>query len=342
MSEAYEKIKAELSKNPKKWLVTGAAGFIGSHIMEELLSLGQEVTALDNLSTGYEKNIHDVLKLFPNEKTKNFSFIKGDVCDLTTCEKALSGVDYVLHQAAIGSVPRSIIEPLVSFHSNVTGFNNIIFAAKNAKVKRFVYASSSSVYGDDPTLPKKEDNLGNLLSPYALSKYENELTAEVFARCYGMETIGLRYFNVFGARQDPNGSYAAVIPLWTKELMKNGILYINGDGETSRDFCYVKNVVQANILAATAQNSKAVNRAYNVSCGNKTSLNELYAFLKEGLLADFSVLATHKPSYRGFRDGDIRHSMADIDAIQNALGYSPTHQVKEGIALAIDWYKKNL
>jgi UDP-N-acetylglucosamine/UDP-N-acetylgalactosamine 4-epimerase len=319
------------------WLVTGAAGFIGSNLVEALLKLNQKVVGLDNFATGYKHNIEDVLQQVNSKQQKNFTFIEGDICSLADCRKAVKDVDYVLHQAALGSVPRSIDHPELTNAANVDGFINMLIAAKDAKVKRFVYASSSSVYGDSEVLPKVEGQEGESLSPYAASKYINEVYAKVFARCYGVETIGLRYFNVFGRRQDPKGAYAAVIPLWVYNLLKGKAVYINGDGETSRDFCYIDNVVQANLLAALVDNSKAVNRAYNVAIGGKATLNQLYQAICRLLKIDANKT---KPTYRDFRIGDVRHSLADINAIQQLLGYKPTHDIEQGLSCTMEWYQK--
>lgn len=337
----FQRLQEALSQKPQRWLVTGAAGFIGSNLVEALLRLGQEVVGLDNFSTGRRGNIAQVETLLPEAKSR-FRFIEGDIRDAEACREACRDVDLVLHQAALGSVPRSIEFPVQSVEANIGGFFQILTAAKDAGIKRFVYASSSSVYGDHPALPKREENTGKLLSPYAMTKFVNELGAEVFHRTYGIDCIGLRYFNVFGARQDPDGAYAAVIPLWIKSLMNGQDVFINGDGETSRDFCYVENAVQANILAATTTSPDAVNRVYNVSCGRQTTLNQLYSLLRAELeKRSFNVLAPG-PVHREFRQGDIRHSLADVSLAREKLGYEPEFQVDEGIQLSIDWYLQNL
>lgn len=338
----YEQLVQSLSTSPNTWLVTGVAGFIGSNLLEALLGLDQRVVGLDNLSTGHRRNLEGVKQIVGGGKWTRFQFIESSVADLPTCQKACAGVDYVLHQAALGSVPRSIVEPLATHESNVTGFVNMLCAAKDAKVKRFVYASSSSVYGDAPGLPKVENVVGNCLSPYALSKWTNELYADVFGRCYGTKSIGLRYFNVFGPRQDPEGAYAAVIPKWIAALIQGTQVQINGDGQTSRDFCYVKNVVQANLLAATAESDEAFNQSYNVAVGGRTTLNELYEMLRCRLQDRFAHLANAKPEYRDFRAGDVRHSQADISKISRLLGYAPTHTIDQGLDEALDWYVKNV
>ena len=339
---AYAKLKKRLPANPRTWLVTGAAGFIGSNIVETLLRLGQRVIGLDNFSTGNKRNLAELKRVLNGRQWAGFRFVSGDVRDLKTCARACRGVDFVLHQAALGSVPRSIEAPLNSNASNVTGTLNLLVAARDARVKRFVYASSSSIYGDHPALPKIEDTIGRPLSPYAVTKFVNELYADVFARCYGIETIGLRYFNVFGPRQDPDGPYAAVIPRWVAAMIKREPVFINGDGETSRDFCYVDNAVQVNLLAATTTNPAAVNQVYNVALRERTSLNELFALLRERLLPFCPHLLKVKPRYRPFRSGDVRHSEADIGKAKRLLGYAPTHHVEQGLDAALDWYRKNV
>lgn len=336
VAHCFEEIKIHLKENQYTWLVTGIAGFIGSHLLEFLLAHQQKVIGLDNFATGHRKNIEEVLENF-SEAKHLFDFVEGDIRDIQICKQVCEKVDFVLHQAALGSVPRSIKDPMTTHEVNVTGFLNMLIAAKNANVKRFVYASSSSVYGDSPILPKVENHQGNPLSPYAVSKMTNELYAKAFSNCYSFEAIGLRYFNVFGARQDPNGQYAAVIPLWTKALIQNEPVFINGDGATSRDFCYVKNVVQMNILAAFAEKKEALNTVYNVAVGDQTTLNQLYQYLQ-----DLIHNKTHKPSYRDFRSGDIRHSLADINKANTLLGYEPAHRIQEGLAEAMRWYKENL
>jgi len=339
---AYQKLSIDLKRRPKTWLVTGAAGFIGSNIIETLLQLGQNVVGLDNFATGKKKNLDEVRQLVGPARWKNFNFIAGDIGDWDSCQRACRGADYVSHQAALGSVPRSIEEPLVANESNVTGFLNMLVAARDNEVRRFVYASSSAIYGDHPGMPKVEDVIGAPLSPYAVTKYVNELYAQVFASCYGMQTIGLRYFNVFGPRQDPDGPYAAVIPKWIAAMIKNDPVKINGDGETSRDFCYVDNAVQMNLLAATTTNPKAVDQIYNVALNERTSLNELFAMLRGRLLPHYPHLKGYKPSYGDFRAGDVRHSQADITKARRFVGYAPTHRVEQGLDAALDWYRKNL
>jgi UDP-N-acetylglucosamine/UDP-N-acetylgalactosamine 4-epimerase len=326
----------------KQWLVTGVAGFIGSNLLEALLRSDQHVGGLDNFSTGSRRNLQDVREKVGAERWQNFRMIEADICDWRACVDACTKVDYVLHQAALGSVPRSISNPIATNQSNVDGFVNMLCAAREAGVKRFVFASSSSVYGDSPILPKVEELIGNGLSPYAVSKRANELYADVFSRCYGMQTIGLRYFNVFGPRQDPDGPYAAVIPKWIAAMVQNEPVHINGDGETSRDFCYVANAVQANLLAATTENIEAINRVYNVAVGERTTLNQLFSELRDRLLPQFSHLTQFKPLYREFRAGDVRHSHADISKARKLLGYEPTHRIENGLDEALQWYVANL
>jgi UDP-N-acetylglucosamine 4-epimerase len=326
-----------------RWLVTGAAGFIGSNLVETLLRQGLEVVGLDSLVTGFSHNLTGVRDIVGEEAWSRFQFVEGDIRSLADCETACKGVDFVLHQAALGSVPRSIAHPEATNDANVGGFVNMLSAAKSAGVKRLVYASSSSVYGDEPNLPKVEDRLGKVLSPYALSKLVNEQYAAIFARCYGMECIGMRYFNVFGPRQDPLGAYAAVIPLWYAAMLKGEPIYINGDGETSRDFCFVANVVQANLRAALTTHPEATNRAYNVACGDQTTLNQLVSRISESIkhvLPDFENRT--QVIYREFRPGDVRHSLADTSLSERLLGYQPTHQVAEGLLESAEYYVRSV
>ncbi len=336
----YEQIQQELLTTPKVWLVTGVAGFIGSNLLEKLLKLNQKVVGLDNFATGHQHNLDEVQSLVTEVQWLNFTFIKGDIRNYTDCEKAVVGVDYVLHQAALGSVPRSIADPLTTNAANITGFINMLQAAKETQVKSFTYAASSSTYGDHPALPKIEENIGNPLSPYAVTKYVNELYAGVYARTYGFKTIGLRYFNVFGQRQDPNGAYAAVIPKWTASMINQEEVFINGDGETSRDFCYIDNVVQMNILAATADD-KAKDQVYNVAVGDRTTLNELFLSIKIAL-NELGIAATDNVSYREFRAGDVRHSQADIGKAKHYLNYEPQYRIRNGIAIAMSWYADSI
>lgn len=338
----YEEIKKKIKENPSTWLVTGVAGFIGSNLLESLLNLDQKVVGLDNFITGHQYNLDEVRQLVGEEKWKNFRFIEGDITDIDTCHKACLGVDYVLHQAAVGSVPRSIKDPLLYHRNNDTGFINMLVAARDAKVKRFVFAASSSTYGDSQTMPKVEDQIGKPLSPYAATKYINEIYADVFARCYGIQYIGLRYFNVFGKRQDPNGAYAAVIPKWIANMIKNKPVVINGDGETSRDFCYIENNVQANLLAATIENPEAVNQVYNIAVGESTTLNELFKILKNELSGVSGISQEGEPVYQDFREGDIRHSLADITKARKILGYEPEYRISDGLRLAMNWYFEKL
>ena len=338
----FDDVRLHLRGQSYHWLVTGAAGFIGSNLVEALLKLGQQVTGLDNFATGHQRNLDQVREAVGAEAWSRFSFIEGDIRDLAACQAACAGKDYVLHQAALGSVSRSLDDPLLSHGTNVTGFLNMLVAARDAKVKRFVYAASSSTYGDHPALPKVEDTIGRPLSPYAVTKYANELYADVFARSYGIETIGLRYFNVFGPRQDPDGAYAAVIPQWVSALVRNRPLMINGDGETSRDFCFIDNVVQANLLAAMADKPGAVNQVYNVALNERTSLNQLYLMMRELLQERFPQLRQHQAQYQGFRAGDVRHSQADITKARELLGFEPTHRIGQGLKEAMDWYVRHL
>ena len=331
---AYELLKEQLQSKPQTWLITGVAGFIGSNLLEALLKLNQKVVGLDNFFTGHRRNIDEVHSLVSSAQWQNFRFIEADICNIADCQTACFGVDYVLHQAALGSVPRSIKDPISTNATNVTGFLNILLAARNAKVKRFVYAASSSTYGDHPSLPKVENHIGKPLSPYAVTKYVNELYADVFAKNYGLQSIGLRYFNVFGPRQDPEGAYAAVIPTWMGSLLKGEPVYINGDGETSRDFCFISNVVQANLLAATTPNQEAVNQIYNIAVGDRTSLKELYEHLKQILKNVSPHLKEVQPVFRDFRAGDVRHSLASIDKAREKLDYEPTISVRQGLELA--------
>lgn len=340
MTTRFETIKKELSAAPRKWLVTGCAGFIGSNLLETLLKLGQTVTGLDNFATGHQHNLDEVRDSVTPEQWARFTFIEGDIRDLEACRRAAQGVDFVLHQAALGSVPRSLKDPITTNEVNIGGFLNMLVAARDAEVKSFVYAASSSTYGDHPALPKVEENIGNPLSPYAVTKYVNELYADVFARSYGFESVGLRYFNVFGKRQDPNGAYAAVIPKWTAAMIQGEDVTINGDGETSRDFCFVDNAVQANILAAMAA-PEGRNQVYNVAVSGRSTLNELFGFLAHAL-GNQGVVYGKKPVYADFRAGDVRHSQADVSKAGRLLGYEPTHTVLQGLEVAMPWYTQFL
>ncbi len=334
----YQTVCTQLKQAPKMWLVTGVAGFIGSNLLETLLKLDQKVLGLDNFATGHQYNLDEVQTLVSPAQWNNFSFIEGDIRHFEDCQKACMDVDYVLHQAALGSVPRSIADPITTNATNITGFLNMLTAARDAKVSSFTYAASSSTYGDHPALPKVEENIGNPLSPYAVTKYVNELYADVFARTYAFKTIGLRYFNVFGKRQDPNGAYAAVIPKWTAAMIAGNEVFINGDGETSRDFCFIENTVQANILAATA-NDEAKNQVYNVAVGDRTTLNDLFNAL-QAALNENGVTYNKKPVYREFRAGDVRHSQASIAKIEQFLDYEPEFNINQGINIAMPWYIK--
>ncbi|PSW57457.1 NAD-dependent epimerase/dehydratase family protein [Photobacterium leiognathi] len=332
----YEQIQKDLLTAPKTWLVTGVAGFIGSNLLEKLLKLNQTVVGLDNFETGHQHNLDEVKTLVTDAQWDRFTFIEGDIRDSKACQQAVQGVDYVLHQAALGSVPRSIADPLTTNAANITGFLNMLDAARQEEVKSFTYAASSSTYGDHPALPKVEENIGNPLSPYAVTKYVNELYAGVYSRTYGFKTIGLRYFNVFGRRQDPNGAYAAVIPKWTAAMINGEDVFINGDGETSRDFCYIDNVVQMNILAATAKD-EAKDEVYNVAVGDRTTLNDLFYAIKNALNEN-GVEANTDPIYRDYRVGDVRHSQADISKAVSKLGYKYEYRIKDGISQAMIWY----
>jgi UDP-N-acetylglucosamine/UDP-N-acetyl-alpha-D-glucosaminouronate 4-epimerase len=338
----YQDARQQILRNPRRWLVTGVAGFIGSHLLEALLELGQTVVGLDNFATGYARNLDEVRRAAGAEAWGRFTFIEGDIRSLDDCRRACANAEVILHHAALGSVPRSIEDPLATHEVNLTGFVHILVAARDAGAKRFIYAASSSTYGDHPGLPKVEDAIGRPLSPYAVTKLANELYADVFARCYGLEAIGLRYFNVFGPRQDPNGSYAAVIPRWVAQFIGGEPVTINGDGETSRDFCYVENAVQANLLAAIVEDPAALNQVYNVAVGERTTLNQLFELQRERLATRLPNLHDRRPSYHEFREGDVRHSQADISKARRLLGYAPTHHVREGLAEAMDWYLQSL
>lgn len=333
----FDLLKLQLKAEPKIWLVTGVAGFIGSNLLEVLLKLNQRVVGLDNFSTGHQRNLDEVQTLVTPEQWTNFNFIQGDIRNLDDCHRACDGVDFVLHQAALGSVPRSLADPITTNTTNISGFLNMLVAARDAQVSSFVYAASSSTYGDHLALPKVESVIGKPLSPYAVTKYVNELYADVFARAYGFTTIGLRYFNVFGKRQDPNGAYAAVIPKWTAAMLQGEDVFINGDGETSRDFCYVENAVQSNLLAATTPDEAARNQVYNVAVGDRTTLNQLFEALRHAL-ADNRVRYHKAPVYRDFRAGDVRHSQADVSKAQRLLGYAPQFDIQAGIDRAMPWY----
>lgn len=340
MNNRYQEVTTQLQAEPKAWLVTGCAGFIGSNLLEALLVMGQKVRGLDNFATGYRHNLDEVQKAVTPDQWANFSFIEGDIRDFETCRKAAEGVDFVLHQAALGSVPRSLKDPITTNEVNVGGFLNMLVAARDAKVQAFVYAASSSTYGDLEELPKVEERIGRPLSPYAVTKYVNELYADVFTRSYGFGSVGLRYFNVFGKRQDPNGAYAAVIPTWIAAMIRGEDVVVNGDGETSRDFCFIDNVVQANILAALAQ-PEGVNQVYNVAVSSRTSLNELFDYLAKAL-GNNGIVYDRQPVYRDFRAGDVRHSQADISKAKELLGYEPMHTIVQGIEVAMPWYTQFL
>jgi UDP-N-acetylglucosamine/UDP-N-acetylgalactosamine 4-epimerase len=342
----YDKLQEYLKNNQSVWLVTGVAGFIGSNLLEKLLILNQKVVGMDNFDMGYQHNIDQAIQDANNytgkDLTSNFKFINGDIIELDDCKQACNGVNYVLHHAALGSVPRSIEDPIKTNRANIDGFLNMLVASKDAKVKRFVYAASSSTYGDHPKLPKVENQIGNPLSPYAATKLVNELYAGVFSKTYNFNTIGLRYFNIFGKRQDPNGAYAAVIPKWVAAILNEEDVYINGDGETSRDFCYIDNVVQINLLAATTNNNEATNQIYNVALNKRTSLNELYQMIEDRLILRKQGLEKKEPIYREFRAGDVRHSQANIEKAQKLLNYDPKYMINDGLDQAMDWYANTL
>ncbi|HNQ04743.1 MAG TPA: NAD-dependent epimerase/dehydratase family protein [Thiobacillaceae bacterium] len=339
---AYTDLLARLPQQRKTWLITGVAGFIGCNLLEQLLLLDQAVVGLDNFATGHRHNLEQIRAAVTPAQWARFRFIEGDIRKPEDCRAACVGVDYVLHQAALGSVPRSLEDPITTNQANIDGFLNMLVAARDARVARFVYAASSSTYGDHPGLPKVEDRIGKPLSPYAVTKLVNEQYAEVFARTYGFRSIGLRYFNIFGAHQDPNGAYAAVVPKWTAAMIANERVWINGDGETSRDFCYIANTVQANLLAATVEDEAATNQVYNVAVGDRTTLNELFEAIRSTLEPRFPHLKGYRPSYRDFRAGDVRHSLADISKARALLGYVPSHRILEGLAEAMDWYVNDL
>jgi UDP-N-acetylglucosamine 4-epimerase len=338
----YEQLQQRLREEPATWLITGVAGFIGSNLLEALLKLDQKVVGLDNFSTGHQYNLDEVQELVKEGQWRNFTFLEGDIRNPEDCSEACEGVDYVLHQAALGSVPRSLEDPALTNENNITGFLNMLIAARDAGVKRFVYAASSSTYGDHPDLPKQEAKIGNPLSPYAVTKLVNELYAQVFARSYGFKTIGLRYFNIFGRRQDPEGAYAAVIPKWFAGMIKGEAVYINGDGTTSRDFCYIDNCVQANLLAATTGSEEAVDQVYNVAYGERASLNELFGLVRERVARRYPEASAIEPTYRDFRPGDVRHSLADIGKARKLLGYEPAYSIAEGLDEAASWYLEKL
>jgi UDP-N-acetylglucosamine/UDP-N-acetylgalactosamine 4-epimerase len=342
----YEQLQEHLKGNQNTWLITGVAGFIGSNLLEKLLILNQKVVGLDNFDTGHQHNIEQAIQdannVTGNDLSSNFKFINGDIRELGDCKEACSGVDYVLHQAALGSVPRSIEDPINTNRANIDGFLNMLVASKDANVRRFVYAASSSTYGDHPDLPKVEDKIGNPLSPYAVTKVVNELYANVFAKTYGFKAIGLRYFNIFGKRQDPNGAYAAVIPKWVAAILNKEDVFINGDGETSRDFCYIDNTVQMNLLAATTDNDEATDQVYNVALNDRTSLNKLYQMIEERLIQRTVGLEKKEPVYRDFRAGDVRHSQANIDKAQELLNYQPKYMISDGMDESMDWYVDSL
>lgn len=335
-----EELRQRLASRTRRWLVTGSAGFIGSHLLETLLAAGQQVTSLDNFSTGQRANLDNVRTRVGAHAWANHRFIEGDIADAGHCKEACRGVEVVLHQAALGSVPRSIEDPVATHRANATGFLEMLVASREAGVARFVYAASSSTYGDSSTLPKVEDCIGRPLSPYAVTKYLNELYADVFGRCYGLTSVGLRYFNVFGTRQDPDGAYAAVVPRWFAAMLGGEPCVINGDGATSRDFCFVANAVQANVRAALCDEPGALNQVYNVAVGERTTLLELHREMAVALQRVRPGIDIAAPQFREFRAGDVRHSLADVQKARRWLGYSPTHDVRAGLAEAAAWYAR--
>lgn len=339
--KTYLQVAEQLRSAPATWLVTGAAGFIGSNLLERLLQLGQTVIGIDNFATGHQRNLDDVRGNVSSDQWARFRFLEGDIRDLDTCRRVCDGVDFVLHQAALGSVPRSIADPVATNAANVDGFLNMLVAARDARIRRFIYAVSSSTYGDHPALPKVEDRIGKPLSPYAVSKYVNELYASVFHRTYGVEVVGLRYFNVFGRRQDPEGAYAAVIPRWIATLLKGEPCQIYGDGATTRDFCYIDNVLQANLLAALADQNEVAGEVFNIAYGERTTLRELYEHIADGLRRRDPDLVLQPVEYLEFRPGDVRHSQADITKAKQRLGYQPTHSVQRGLNETLEWYVEN-
>jgi len=338
----HQDFAARISAGRRRWLVTGAAGFIGSHLVEHLLALDQKVVGLDNFSTGKRENLEHVRRCVGEARWASFSFVEGDIRAVDTCNAACASVDVVLHQAGLGSVPRSIDKPLRTHDSNVNGFLNVLIAARDAGVQRMVYASSSAVYGDHPALPKVESQIGRAMSPYGLSKVMNELYADVFAACYGFKSVGLRYFNVFGPRQDPDGPYASVIPAWLGALLRGETAYVNGDGSAARDYCHVDNVVQANLLAATVEDPQALGQAYNVAVGEQTTLNQLFEIMRDQLAERLPHLRDVRAVHRAARRGDMLLSRADIGKAARLLGYRPTFDVRSGLAQTIDWYIKDL
>lgn len=340
--QSYEQVQENLKRRPHAWLVTGAAGFIGSHLVHALLKLDQRVVGLDNLSSGSRSNLMQVKAALSDSEWRNFRFLHGDIHALDMCRQACRGIDYVLHQAAVGGAARSVADPIFANQNNVSGFVNLLVAARGAGIARFVHAGSAAVYGDNASIPNVEEHAGRPLSPYAVTKLIDEMYADVFARCYGLPWIGLRYFNIFGPRQDPNGPYAAVIPAWIAAMIRNEVVHIFGDGESTRDFCYVDNVVRANLLAATIDDAAAVNQVYNIGMGCRTTLNELFETIRSLMEERFIHVRELKPVYRELRRGDIAHSQADISKAQRLLGYFPNWRLNPGLARTIDWYASRL
>ncbi len=341
MREIEKKI-AQIQNQPKTWLVTGVAGFIGSNLLEFLLKHNQQVVGLDNFETGHRHNLQKVEAVVTTDQWSRFTFIEGDIRDPDTCQNACEGVNFVLHQAALGSVPRSIVDPITTNKTNIDGFLNMLVAARDKQVDSFVYAASSSTYGDHPDLPKQEDVIGNPLSPYAVTKYVNELYASVFDRTYGFKATGLRYFNIFGPRQDPDGAYAAVIPKWVSAMLHGEQIFINGQGDTSRDFCYIDNAIEANILAALTDNPESKGQVYNVALHDQTSLNELFIYIKEALKKRIPEIVIQQPNYQDYRAGDVLHSLANIEKAKTLLGFEPRYRIQEGLEMSMDWYVDDL
>jgi UDP-N-acetylglucosamine/UDP-N-acetylgalactosamine 4-epimerase len=339
---SYDQVIQTFKPVPATWLITGVAGFIGSNLLEQLLLLGQTVVGMDNFATGHRRNLAEVKQIVGSELWRGFKFIEGDIRDLETCREACRGVDFVLQQAALGSVPRSIANPILTNSTNIDGFLNMLVAANDAGVRRVIFAASSSTYGDSKDLPRVENNIGRPLSPYAVTKYVNELYASVFYHTYGLETVGLRYFNVFGRRQDPNGAYAAVIPRWVSQILKGERCQVFGDGSTTRDFCYIDNVVQANLLAAAAESSQVAGEVFNVAYGDRTTLLELYEMLVEGLRRYDPDIEVGDLQFEPFRRGDVRDSQADISKAADRLHYRPTHSVQDGLDQTLEWYVEHL
>lgn len=341
MPNTYNKVRTQLLLDTKRWLITGVAGFIGSNLLEALLQLKQHVVGLDNFSTGHRHNLDDVRKAVGEDRWNKFTFIEGDIRNIKDCRKACKRIDIVLHHAALGSVSASIKDPILTNQSNIDGFVNMLVAARDAGVARFIYAASAATYGNAPALPQKENNTGKPLSPYALTKHVNELYADVFAGIYGLECIGLIYFNIFGKRQDPEGAYAAVIPRWIMEMSKGTAPRINGDGRTSRDFCYIDDVIQANLLAAMTKKKKAINQVYNIAFGKRLTLNSLFKLIRSAVTVSKPEAGKIEPVYGPSRPGDVRHSQADISKARSLIGYNPGNAPISGLDKTVKWFIEN-